>query len=70
VIAAAFPRHLSKENAVTRTPGPTFRVPRPPLSLLFTTLLLVQFWFRPATVVPTGIVGYEYRWYPSTNLIA
>lgn len=24
----------------------------------------------PATVVPTGIVGYEYRWYPSTHLIA
>lgn len=24
----------------------------------------------PATVVPTGIVGYEYRWRPSTNLIA
>ena len=23
-----------------------------------------------ATVVPTGIVGYEYRWYPSTHLIA
>ena len=24
----------------------------------------------PATVVPTGIIGYEYRWCPSTNLIA
>ncbi len=24
----------------------------------------------PGAVVPTGVVGYEYRWYPSTNLIA
>jgi len=26
--------------------------------------------YDPATVVPTGIVGYEYRWYPSIHLIA